>query len=227
MANREKGVLDESAILDHAETQYHRGRAPRVTWAHAQRNATCGEWERLSLVLGGWTGKSAPLSHSLARHSLALPLPARSSPRVCDGFEVLAAGVRRLCLVRATTMKLAPEEGRGCRAKGCWERECAPTLRVPLASRANDGGLFTDPLTTLIMHKTAKHSRKSKPMAAVRTYQGVVDDGLIRVDPEIRLRNQQIRYLALHPQRPDPITVRRRSPHHDRHHRCREATTDT
>jgi hypothetical protein len=43
------------------------------------------------------------------------------------------------------------------------------------------------------MYETVKHSRKSKPMAAVRTYQGVVDNGLIRLDPEIRLpENAQV-----------------------------------
>ena len=51
MANREKGVPDESAILDHAESPYHRGRAPNASCAHTQRNAACGDWVRLELVL--------------------------------------------------------------------------------------------------------------------------------------------------------------------------------
>lgn len=92
MMNREKSVPDESAILDHAETPYHRGRAPRVTWAHAQRNAACGDWVRLSLVIVGWTGKSVPLGHSLARHSLALP---PSGPKFRAGLRwILSAGSR-------------------------------------------------------------------------------------------------------------------------------------
>jgi nitrogen fixation protein NifU and related proteins len=51
VANREKGVPDESAILHHAESPYHRGRAPHASCAHTERNAACGDWVRLELVL--------------------------------------------------------------------------------------------------------------------------------------------------------------------------------
>lgn len=49
--NGAMGVPDESRILDHAETPYHRGRAAKPTCAHAERNAACGDWVCLELVL--------------------------------------------------------------------------------------------------------------------------------------------------------------------------------
>jgi nitrogen fixation protein NifU and related proteins len=42
---------DESTILDHMESPYHRGRAPNASWARTERNAACGDWVRLELVL--------------------------------------------------------------------------------------------------------------------------------------------------------------------------------
>ena len=45
------GKRDESTILDHVESTYHRGRAPNASCAHTERNAACGDWVRLELVL--------------------------------------------------------------------------------------------------------------------------------------------------------------------------------
>ena len=50
-ASAEGWLVDESAILDHAESPYHRGRAPNASCAHTERNAACGDWVRLELVL--------------------------------------------------------------------------------------------------------------------------------------------------------------------------------
>ena len=55
MNSEQSGVLDESAILDQAEAPYHRGRAPRPTCVHAERNAACGDCVRLELVSGQWS----------------------------------------------------------------------------------------------------------------------------------------------------------------------------
>ena len=49
--NGTMGKPDESTILDHAELPYHRGRAPNASCAHTERNAACGDWVRLELVL--------------------------------------------------------------------------------------------------------------------------------------------------------------------------------
>ncbi len=50
-AERETRLADDSTILDHAETPYHRGHAANSSCAHAERNAACGDWVRLELVL--------------------------------------------------------------------------------------------------------------------------------------------------------------------------------
>jgi nitrogen fixation protein NifU and related proteins len=39
------------SLLDHVESPYHRGRAPHASCAHTERNAACGDWVRLELVL--------------------------------------------------------------------------------------------------------------------------------------------------------------------------------
>lgn len=49
--NGTMGKPDESTILDHAESPYHRGRTPHASCAHTERNAACGDWVRLELVL--------------------------------------------------------------------------------------------------------------------------------------------------------------------------------
>jgi hypothetical protein len=61
------------------------------------------------------------------------------------------------------------------------------------------------------MHETAKHSRKSKPMAAVKTYQGVVDNGIIRLDPEIRLP-ENLQVFVVVPETVDERPLQIRSP---------------
>jgi hypothetical protein len=71
--------------------------------------------------------------------------------------------------------------------------------------------LFTDPLTTPIMYESAKHSRKSKSMAAVKTYQGVVDNGIIRLDPEIRLR-ENLQVFVVVPETVDERPLQIHSP---------------
>jgi hypothetical protein len=55
--NGRTGKPDEFTILDHAETPYHRGRAPHASCAHTERKAACGDWMRLelSLVIGHWS----------------------------------------------------------------------------------------------------------------------------------------------------------------------------
>ena len=45
------GMPDDSLILDHAESPYHRGRVANATCAHAERNPVCGDWVRLQLVI--------------------------------------------------------------------------------------------------------------------------------------------------------------------------------
>ena len=55
-ASAEGWLVDESAILDHAESPYHRGRAPNASCAHTERNAACGDWVRLELVLDAGGG---------------------------------------------------------------------------------------------------------------------------------------------------------------------------
>ncbi len=71
--------------------------------------------------------------------------------------------------------------------------------------------LFTDPLTTPIIRKTGKHSKKGKPMAAVKTYQGVVDNGIIRLDPEIRLR-ENLQVFVVVPETVDDMLLQIHSP---------------
>jgi nitrogen fixation protein NifU and related proteins len=51
MTSEQSGVLAESVILDHAQSPYHRGPAPNASCAHTERNAACGDWVRLELVL--------------------------------------------------------------------------------------------------------------------------------------------------------------------------------
>ena len=46
MRSEQSGVLAESAILDHAESPYHRGRTPNASCVHTERNAACGDWVR-------------------------------------------------------------------------------------------------------------------------------------------------------------------------------------
>ncbi len=57
MAGRSTELFDESVMLDHAQSPYHRGRAPSGSCAHAERNAACGDWVRLeqSVVSGQWS----------------------------------------------------------------------------------------------------------------------------------------------------------------------------
>ncbi|TVS20451.1 MAG: hypothetical protein EA424_03915 [Planctomycetaceae bacterium] len=63
--NDTTGKPDESTILDHAESPYHRGRAPNASCAHSERNAACGDWVRLELVLeaGSFSSTSAKLAN--------------------------------------------------------------------------------------------------------------------------------------------------------------------
>jgi hypothetical protein len=112
--------------------------------------------------------------------------------------------------------------------RGREHRPCASSGSTPTATWSGHGppreqfffadgcclaraGLFTDPLTTPIMHETAKHSRKSKPMAAVKTYQGVVDNGIIRLDPEIRLP-ENLQVFVVVPETGDERPLQIRSP---------------
>ncbi len=76
---------------------------------------------------------------------------------------------------------------RRLRQRGVGTGRPETVLSLPMIAVLARAVLFTDPLTTPKMHESAKHSRKSKPVAAVKTYQGVVDNGIIRLDPEIRL----------------------------------------
>jgi hypothetical protein len=71
--------------------------------------------------------------------------------------------------------------------------------------------LFTDSLPTRIMHWMVNHPNKGKPMAAVRTYEGVVKNGLIRLDADVRLpENAQV--LVVVPENVDERPLQIHSP---------------
>jgi hypothetical protein len=83
----------------------------------------------------------------------------------------------------------------------------------PVDSRAagDRSRLFTDPSAHVIMHRTVNHPNKGKPMAAVRTYEGVVKNGLIRLDADVRLpENAQV--LVVVPENVDARPLQIHSP---------------
>ena len=114
------------------------------------------------------------------------------------------------------------------RKRGRERRPCASSGSTPTATWSGHGpfrkqfffadgcclaraGLFTEPLTTPIIRKTGKHSKKGKLMAAVKTYQGVVDNGIIRLDPEVRLP-ENLQVFVVVPETVDERPLQIRSP---------------
>lgn len=53
MNQHARDSLDDSAILEHSQTPYHRGHVANPTCARGGRNPVCGDWVYLELVTGG------------------------------------------------------------------------------------------------------------------------------------------------------------------------------
>ncbi len=109
MNGEQNGMTDESVILDHVESPYHRGRVANATCTGAERNPGCGDWVRLQLVIGShgridqaWfeaqgclvsRAAASILCQTTASRLVALPavaaVPARAGLRALRGHRLV------------------------------------------------------------------------------------------------------------------------------------------